>query len=396
MKKYTKYWFTLIETLVSILLLSFIIIVWFQTLNAVSIWKISLFQKADIEKQAFYFSEKLFEEIKRWWTIDYEEYFNRRMLWTSFLTWWHFGSGSWFWNFWYNWTVWTANYKSFYIYCISGNWAWNKISWTWCINDKNILWHSTGLTKDFALSWKNMVYWQYALQFIDYNWNHNWDFWDENWDWDIRFDEDDKYIWDWPIAFTWWTNLRELYLISWDKTKRTFFRRNIKQDPEAPTWYTCNATWTISWSWCIWNIEFLKLDWYDFWTEHDYTAVWKMQYDWIIDTWVIDPNFDSAFTWVNWLAPDLWYTIAWSNNNNYRVSLFPDDISVNNFEVYLYPQKDIKLAWKDFTAQSNISPYLKINIQIWPWWKTRKKLKGNVNDINISTTINLSEIYSKY
>lgn len=400
MKKITKYWFTMIEILIWVLIMSIVVMAWFQAFSSILIWKIKLVQKTDLEKQAYYFSEKLFEEIKKWWTIDYEEYFNRKIIWNSSFTGGHFDVDSWFWNFWSGWITWTITYGEHDLYCISWTGAWEEMTNTWCIIWNNInkskFWWVIPLAINRDYSWDHLVFGVYANQFVDYNSNANDDMWDEDWDGDIRWDEDDKYLWDGPIAFSWWTNLRELYLISWDWKKRTFFRWSISQDPEAPSWYTCNATWALSWTGCIWNIEILKLRWFDIWTNHNYNILWSWQSDWLIDTWMIDESYDASFSWFDISSDTLWYTVAWSNLWYYWQSLFPSDISVNKFEVYLYPNKNIDYAWKDFSAETNISPYLKINITIGPSWKLKKVLKWNYEEIDISTTINLTEILSNY
>ena len=90
--------FTLIEIIVSIVILIIVIIWWFNAYTAVLIWKIKLIEKTDIQKQAFYFSEKFFEELKKWWTIDYEEYFNRKIVWVTTSSG-HYDLNTWFWNF---------------------------------------------------------------------------------------------------------------------------------------------------------------------------------------------------------------------------------------------------------------------------------------------------------
>lgn len=87
--KINKLWFSLIELLIAILIFGMVIMWWFYALSSVNIWKIKLIEKTDINKEAFYFSEKLFEEIKAWWVIDFEEYFNRFVVWNVTSSW-HF------------------------------------------------------------------------------------------------------------------------------------------------------------------------------------------------------------------------------------------------------------------------------------------------------------------
>lgn len=361
-------WFTLIEILLWILIFSIVIIRWFQALSSVNIWKIKQTEQTKILKEANYFIEKLFEDIKAGWTIDFEEYFNRKVVWTTTSSW-HYTSKTWFWNFGSWWSIWSTNYWDNFYYCISWNWT-NMWTW-WCYNNNfNTYWTSL---------WNSpQRYWQYSFQFIDYNSNMNNDRWDEDDDWNIKWDDDDEHLWLWPIVFTWWQNVKELYLISWDWKKRTFFRWSWKIDPKAPNWaLSCNNT--TFWTWCIWTIEFLKLDWKDWGYNHSKSWTWNN--DWIIDTWIIDPDF----TW--W-----WEIVAWSNNEDYRLPLFPDTLSVKNFEVYPYPNFDAKHMWKE--ASKDINPYVRIKLTLTPSWKKRWWMRWKLPEIDISTTINLAPYFS--
>lgn len=355
--KLNKYWFTLIEILIWILIFNFVIIGWFQALSAVNIWKIKLIEKTNITKDAYYFSERLFEEIKSWWILDFEEYFNRKIVWTTTSSW-YYSIPTWFWNFGSWWSIWNTNYWDDFYYCE------NITLWNWCFT-----------------SWDFQRYWQYAFQFIDYDSNWNW--WDENWDWNIRWDDDDEHLWLWPIVFTWWQNVREIYLISWDRKKRTLFRWSWKEDefPYKPTSATCN--WTTFWSGCLWTIEILKLEWKDWWFDHSNSS-WTWYLDWIIDTWIIDPKF----SWEN-------NTIAWSNSDNYRQPIFSDNISVSNFEIFAYPNIDRNHAWKDIWASININPYIRINMTLTPSWKKRVGMKWKIPELKLSTTINLVDYFTK-
>lgn len=84
-------------------------------------------------------------------------------------------------------------------------------------------------------------YGQYALQFWDYNANHNNDGGDEN----IIGDEDDRNLYRGPKVFGNQTTnpVRELYLINDKNAKnptRTLFRWKIIPDPNRPTGTNCN------------------------------------------------------------------------------------------------------------------------------------------------------------
>ena len=65
-----KKWFTLIEIMIWMLISSMIIIIWFQALHAIMIWKVKLIESTNIEKESFSFMQKFFEEIKSGGLID--------------------------------------------------------------------------------------------------------------------------------------------------------------------------------------------------------------------------------------------------------------------------------------------------------------------------------------
>ena len=117
--------FTLVEIMLSVLIFSIVLIWGFKAYSWVLIWKIKLIESTDIQKEAFYFSEKFFEEIKKGWTIDYEEYFNRKVVWTSTQSG-HYDIPTGFWNFGRDWwnnsnNVETTNYGDEFYYCRSWN-----------------------------------------------------------------------------------------------------------------------------------------------------------------------------------------------------------------------------------------------------------------------------------
>ena len=356
--------FTLIEIMIWILIFWIVIIWGFQAYSSVLVWKIKLIEWANIQKQAFYFSEKFFEEIKRWWTIDYEEYFNRKVVWT--VTWsWHYSESTWFWNYWITWIIWSNNYGDEFYYCRSDNWAWNKMTWTGCIEK-----YSAKLNWTDIPVWNNpQRYWQYSFQFIDYNSNFDSDNWDEDLDWNIVWDDDDEYLGLWPVAFS-WSEVEEIYLISADKRKRTFFRYDFFPDETKNT----KSRWTI---------EFLKLEWKDWWFNH--LKSWNWLYDWVVDTWIIDKDFTWWTEIIAWWTSDTWF---WQ-------PLFWKNVNVTDVKFFIYPNKDKDLAWQDSSSEVNISPYIRIQMTLSPSYSARKWFRWTIPKIKINTTINLTDIYSR-
>lgn len=391
MKKLKKA-FTLIEIMIWMLIVVVVLISAFEAYTLLLTGKIRLIEKTDMQKESFYFTEKFFQLVKWGWTLDYEEYFNRRVVWTETSSW-HYFKETWFGNFWKDWNVWSENYWDWFYYCRS--WDWTSMTATWgCYNNEALMANSSWTT--IGLTWKSpQRYWEYSFQFIDYNSNYDDDLWNEDWTWGIIWDDDDEKIWNWPEAFS-WSEVKELYLLSWDKKHRTFFRYTFKKDENAPktTEYNCdkNSDWT--WSWCLWNIEFLRLVWKDRWMDHNSNNIDNTQNDWVIDTWIIDPQF----AWTDWSSGNP-HIIAGSDNKNYWKKLFPDDINVTKFRVFAFPNIDSTKTWKESNPEKlkkiNISPYVIINFSVKPSWKLRRVIKWEVRPLNFNTTVNLTEVFSK-
>ncbi len=395
-------WFTLVEILIWILIFTIILIGSFQVLSQLGIARAKLMIETNIEKKAFYFSEKLFEEIKAGWLIDYEEYFNRKVFNNNspkYLSW-HYKKNSWFWNF---------EIFSYYR-CRSWSWTSNKMlteisPWVykneWCYSNKLN-------TKSAKQEGKKQIYWEYALQFVDYNSDANsdwdwlpctkpdgstwtWAIWDSNCDWNLTWDNDDQFLGRWPEAFELNKNLTELYLISADKKHRTFFRWTVKQDPNIN--FSCDnpsSDWiTYTW-WCLWTIEFLKLDWRDWWDWHNYSWYWV--FDWYIDTWLINSRFSGKDNTTPSKSVLAW---SWTEEeiNKYWQPLFDDSINVENVKFFLYPNKDTNLTWKENNPEDT-APYLKLQMILKPSWKTRKQIKWKIPEIPINMTISLSDVLS--
>lgn len=365
-----KLWLTLIEMMISITIFSMIILVAFEAMWNISILRVKMNNRLDINQDLYYAVENLATTIKDlWWDIDYEEYWNRSRVWTSTSSW-HYNILSWFGNYWSWWNISSSIYWSWFYFCASGNWS---SMWTWWCNS--------------IVSDNNYQrYWQYQFQFIDYNSNMNDDttqcwwwkpLWDEDCDWNIRWDDDDENLWIWPQAFS-GNEVKELYLIKkWKISERYLFRLNIIQDPKAPPTSTCNSNW--SWTWCLGNIQILKLVWEDLWMSHTWTSNNPWLYDWIIDTWKCNKDYNCA--WNNWLPS--WTWSEWIN-------LLPEYINVKDFRIFLYPNKDNRLSWKEDVDNIAINPYIRINMTLWYSWERRRKINWINPLINISTTINLT------
>lgn len=385
MKKIQLPAFTLIEVLLSTVIVSSILVTAFYAITYVSVGKVRLVESTKIQKEGFYFSEKLFEMIKQGWVLDYEEYFNRSIVWNTGATAFssgHFALPSGYGNFWNNGTVETNSFWESLYLCVSQNGT--SMGVDGCVeNNNNLDW-----VLNVNYDWEPQRYGQYALQFIDYNSDLDGNGWDENGDWDIQGDDDDAFVGRWPQVFEPSTNIHELYMMSGDKRTRTYFRWNVWLDPDRPNGENCDFSDPAKpvGGGCFWTIEFLVLDGRDWWDNHD---IWTVdangsQYDGDIDTWIIN----SKFAWND-------TTIAGASSVNYWESLFPEDISVSDFEVYAYPHKDINLAWKDGNTSINQAPYIRLKLTLSPSWKKRNTITGKVPQVHIATTIALTDDFSQ-
>nr|MDD3720049.1 hypothetical protein [Candidatus Gracilibacteria bacterium] len=388
--------FTLIEILLGISLFSIIVLTGFYAFSAVSMSKIKLIEKTNIEKESFFFGEKLFEEIKKGGVIDYEEYFNRKVVNAGYVGN-EYGSGHYkydtgFGNFGSGGVIGTINYgRVGYYYCRSGNGATQNMG-SGGINPNlgcrsNNLNNFSGTTYGVSGSYsgKYEIFGQYYLQFIDYNSDYNNDGGDSDGNGFIYGDDDDENLGIGPEVFSSGGEVKELYLISGNKQKRTFFRRNVKVDPKKPLSETCDFSNPSSptGSGCLGTIEFLKMNNIDIGKDHDRSITGKWQYDGIPDTWIINPDFSGTGE-----------LVAGSNTGNYWVPLFPDSINVKDVRFYLYPNKDLNLAWKE-GGGSNFSQYLRISYTLTPSRAKRGGIKGKIPELNFSTTITLSDLFSK-
>lgn len=381
-------WFSLIEILVWILIVSGVMIAAFQTLSAVWVAKVKIVEKTQIEEQAYFSSERFFELIKKWWTLDYEEYWNRYSFNTTY-AWWHFANPSWFGNFWSSGNPGTNSYQDRPYNCISNGWGANM--WvSWCLTSNNRNYSLSTINIDYT--WEPQRYTQYQRQFIDRNSDNDGNNGDEDGDGSIFWDDDDLFLGIWPAAFSWSTNLNkvwELYLISNDERERTYFRWNVtdvSSSPFAPSgsnciWLTTEAPTGLG---CQGTIEMLKLVGVDYGFDHDVSTMDTdgSQNDGVIDTWLIHPDYTSGSINV----------VAWSTSTNYWQPIFPESVNIKDFEVYVYPNKDIRYSWRDNDSSILIAPYIQISYTIEPNLRTKAKIIGESPSVEISTTIQLSNL----
>lgn len=382
--------FTLVEVMIVVIILSTMIIAVIQLFISMTKTKAEVEAKETLLKWSYYAMETLANVMQNY-SIDYEEYFNRRMVWCndSNKKWdgfvWSSSATessncqipSYYWN--KNFVAWSIdnNYKLYY--CSSDpntlpssvikkiSTAWWILSWCYYNSSQNVLGPQS--------------FWQYQLNYLDVKWDADWATADTASN--TLFDDDDLKQWKWPVAIWDNTNVKELYLISKDKKYRTFIRRTL-------IW-----SWNFDRTWITWDsnvdnlytLQILRLRGYDAWNNHSWS--WEGYQDWIIDTWVCDAEKWFKCNWtqviINWQP----YNLP-QDQNDWWVNMLDWSISLSNLFFQIYPVKDPKVAWGEDDMQLN--PYFTINFsanlygQNWADKYNPARLKLLTNDLQ--TTFN--------
>ena len=348
-----KKWFTLLEVLLSVMILSIFI----GTILTIFLnvkwadWKI--INKRTLIAEASDLIDRI-HEAALYYTIDYEEYFNRRWLW-------YWVENTWFSTYW--------NSGNIY-YCVktatTSNIPISERDNTnyWCLNKES--------TDPFQTTyWQNQKYLEYYFQhrFIN-NRKGN----------PKKNDIDDSniwFFWYWPIAIEPNTWLDFLYLINWEWTERYYFRRLYI------TWIDLDWNWDMLWkNEKLYKIQMLILKGFDAWTWHDYYTWWA--YDWFIDTRACDSTQGFYCEWHEVLA---WYNLP-KDADDWRIDITNDNVTVSDMKISIYPQKDPYLSFNE--PSYKIDPYAKISFTMNIYWKELD------DEITITTTLTFKNSYRRF
>ena len=373
-KESIKYWgFTIIELLTVTVILG-ILIPSIITIYSFMIKSNKEFNLRQTSIQQWYeFFEKL-NILMQDYTIDYEEYFNRQMVWcvkswSTLLTWDNFK-----WNVWLSW------------YCTEFTAYWNENStnrniWNWNSKDHDIYqcssidgsdakWRALVIKKDACWRfWGKQSYGQYKALFTDVR--------------QIIDEGDDEDLWtmvnSWVQAIEDGDNIQELYLISHDGKSRLFFRRKLFTWDEIQSQY---------------KIQILRLRWFDAGYKHDFHSDDKRgMYDWKIDTWACDAwmGFVCNWTKINWAYTD--YKLP-GNADDGWIDITHGPINVYTWNISIAPYEDPDLSWADQSIQTN--PYVKfftvfgVYVPYYKW----KMAESIINfKVPIQTTISTKSFY---
>lgn len=366
--------FTLIEVLTVLVIISSIFLTVIQVYTKLVQLNVEVQAKKTLIENTNFAVEK-FNILMKDYTIDYEEYFNRLVVWCDNTQW-----NSFLWDV----NSWSANW-----YCDRYTWYWNYQTWT---NDKQYYCSSKAVWVDSNTIYTNLelTIWKWCRntwnQQIFYSYkNQHWDSkYDNDLNWTAFDDDDDEDLWVWPQSILDNLNVRELYLIKKDNSEKTMIRR------------TLITSWDLNWDWLVnldvekmYNVQILWLRSFDAWTWHNFNPAFSWVYDWKYDTFACDESRWFKCSWnliwwwyVNYRLPNWW--------NDWWINIFWNNITFVNLKFEIFPTKYYDYNWK--SNSFSINPYVRIYFKTKIYWESWKRKLNPSSleefDIDIQTTLN--------
>lgn len=385
-------WLTLVELLIVM------VIFWMIFMTTLTLYYKMMTIQVEVEAKQSLVStsnsllEKLNLAISEY-TIDYEEYFNRRMVgcdtndtWDSFS--WNVNNDADNNGYCDRYThYWNSSLVSPWDFI--SDWAYyhcSSIDWT----EPSVFQDSSMKTKphdwcrdNASIRWNTQPYLAYQTQFID-----------EGDDIDssgtVVWDDDYTDYWAWPEAIYKPENIKELYLINNIWNRRMLFRREF-----IDSWdYTNNWTADLDVE-NLYSLRVLKLRWFDAGKTHKFDVDDWWVYDWMIDTWACD--YSEWFSCTEEL--NLWWTYNWywmpANNWEWWVDFMWSDVTLTELSFEIYPTKDYNLAWNedDYMFNPYIKIFLKTKLYAWRWAQKINVWKLEAFEYNVQTTFNIRNNY---
>ncbi len=392
--------FTLVEVLTVTVMVWMIFLLVMNLYTRMMRVRIDAEAKQSLIQNSYNLLEKLNVMMKDY-TIDYEEYFNRRIVWCSWTidlwnnfswniwTWWHCSNFTHYGNV-------DRQYPEWWLYYCSNKdltpTAPNNVHSTLSDNQNVHLWSWCWNQVWFWDNWEPQAFgeykWQFRNMWLDADGAAN------VWLHAAIFDDDDNDVWKWPISIWDNENIKEIYLISKDKTKRVFIRRKlIEKCSDNPSMWKMSCSELSGNITNLYTLQILKLKWFDAWISHDFAD--DGTYDWYIDTWACD--YGEWFK-CNWNEVDSisysWYNLP-DSVDDWRVNLFWDDVTVTDWDLKIYPVKDSNYAWDEINMK--INPYIEVNITTSLYGKQRlNRLNPWIlkdYNLNLQTIFNIRNFY---
>jgi len=206
-------------------------------------------------------------------------------------------------------------------------------------------------------------------------------------------DDDDENVMKWPNAIDNATGAQEIYLISQDGKSRIFIRRALIESGDR------NNTGGISGdSEKLYTLQILKLRGFDAGNNHDFNVNTSSGvYDGKIDTRACDyaQGFICQGSWVD-TSVYKEYKLPADENDGWA-NLFKKNITISDRNLMVYPTKNPQYALTENNAQ--INPYFTMSIISKLYGKIRQKRLGIPNldtfKIGVQTTFNTKNFYTK-
>lgn len=320
------------------------------------------------------------------YSVDYEEYFNRQMVWCSDD--WRILTGNDFeWNVWLSWycSEFTAYGNNSSTDRSNIDPKWRDIYYCTTRNrGQDFLNVSRVVTKNNCGRYgRQQSFGQYAALFTDVKWTEDW------LNWDIVWTSDDEELWrivnerDYVKAIEDADHIQEIYLISHDGKDRLYFRRKLIHQEGEQLQY---------------KIQMLRLKGFDAWQRHnfDITNNNPWLYDWVIDTWTCDASMWFIWHWdsIKWAFGDFHLPAdvddCWVDINQGVTTVRLRNISIS-------PLNDSDLFRAD--ADHQINPSMKILIVNWIYSAIYGTgyFSSSINDFSVplETTINMKDFYKE-
>lgn len=390
MGKFAKKGFTLLEILIVTVMSSIIFLLVINLYTKMVETRFEVEARQSLMKNSYYIFERINVLIKDY-TIDYEEYFNRRIVgcdndaWENFS--WDVGDNAHCDRFTSYGNKSRDNNSDHKIYYCSSesqendnpNYV-NKSSdldvWSGC-------WNKSSNDSSFSLYTQTFQsFWEYEQQFRDRKGDTDGLSW-------VVFDDDEDDIWNWPVAIADNKEVQEIYLISKDQRERVFLRRNLI------------GSWDWDRDWVVnskidklYSLQMLKFRGFDAWSDHDFDGDADWLYDGNIDTWTCDAGkwFECDGNSVWWSYND--YKLP-SESNDGWVDVFWNEVTLSDRNIKVYPVKKPWYAWAVDSEQ--INPYVQIHIKTNLYWEpwSRKLNPEKLKDyqLDLQTTFNLRTNY---
>ena len=384
--KSKRYGFTLLEVIVAMtsffLLLTIVTNIYTRMIRL----KYNIQARTNVIQDSYFTIEKINLLLKDY-TIDYEEYFNRKNVGCNSNSTTFIGS--------------TGDFRGTGDYCKNFT-AYGNRNNIWTLTGEHKIYFCSSQTQEDdlqkvifnpdvqngsgCLNTGQQSFGQYGRQFRDVK--NNVDSVPGPWN-----DDDDENVMKWPSAIDDATNVKELYLISQDGKSRIFIRRALIGSGDR------NNDTTISGdSEKQYTLQILKLRGFDAGNKHNFkvtTSSWV--YDGKIDTRACDYAQGFICSWARIDNPIYsWYNLPFDQNDG-RVNLFQKNITISDRNLIIYPTKNPQYALAENDVQ--INPYFTINLTSKLYGKIRQQRLGmekiDTFQINLQTTFNTKGFYIK-